>query len=37
LVHTPGDAGEGLTVAGVAVQHGGCQVTPEWHPGESPM
>ena len=37
LVHTPGDAGDRLTVAGMAVQHGWCQVTPERHPGESPM
>ena len=37
LVHTPGDAGHRLTVAGMAVQHGWGQVTPERHPGESPM
>ena len=37
LVHTPGDAGDRFTVAGMAVQHGGYQVAPERHPGESPM
>ena len=37
LVHTPGDAGDGRAVAGMAVQHGWCQVAPERHPGESPM
>jgi hypothetical protein len=36
LVHAPGDAGDRLTVTGVAVQHGWCQITPERHPGEIP-
>lgn len=35
LVDTPGDAGDGFAVAGVAMQHGWCRATPEGHPGES--
>lgn len=34
LFHAPGDAGDSLPVAGVAVQHLRRQVPPEWHPGE---
>ena len=37
LVHAPGDPGDRLAVAGVAVQHGGGQVAAERHPGETPM
>lgn len=34
LIDTPGDPGDGFAVAGVAVQHGRGQTTPEGHPGE---
>ncbi len=37
LVHTPADAGDRLAVPGMAMQHGRGQVTPERHPGETPM
>ena len=37
LVDTPGDAGDGLGVAGVAVQHGGGQVLGERGAGEAPV